>query len=153
MTSLSLLASGEPKYGQFFSPEKIQRARDEIKNQRDATEQENAMKMEKKLQSQLAREAKKSEYRQQVEKRKEERRVKKAYREDQILARRHIHITERLRRLEAKSQKDIQSTQKLLKSTNTDVIDGGEALQDMTEAVEQISRSGRRVKKPERFQE
>ena len=63
LTSLNLMASGDPKYGQFFSPEKIQRARDEIQTHKDVTKHETAMKMENKLQNKLEREAKKEDYR------------------------------------------------------------------------------------------
>ena len=84
LTSLNLVASGEPKYGQFFSPEKVQRARDEIQIRKDAIEHQKAMNMEKKLQKKLEKEAKKEDHRQQVEKRKEERCAKKAQKEAEI---------------------------------------------------------------------
>jgi len=57
------MASGDPKYGQFFSPKKIQWARDEIQTNRDAAKHEIAIKMDNKLQNKLAREAKKEEHR------------------------------------------------------------------------------------------
>jgi hypothetical protein len=151
LTSLNLVASGDPKYGQFFSPEKVQQARDEIQTNKDTAEHEKAIKMEKKLQNKLAKEAKKQDYRQQVEKRKEDRRIKKAQKDNQVLAHRQLRMTKQLQRLEDRQKAQMSKTQKTQKEPDLELIDIGEAFRVMEQSLEQISRSGRRVKKPSRF--
>jgi hypothetical protein len=151
LTALNLVVSGEPKYGQFFSPEKVQRARDEIQTRKDVTQHQKAINMENKLQKKLEKEAKAEDYRQGVEKRKEERRVKKAEKEAQIAIRRELREIQRLQRLKDKQEAQISKTQNTQKESNLELIDIGEAISVMEQAAEQVSRSGRRVTKPLRF--
>jgi hypothetical protein len=78
--------------------------------------------------------------------------VKKAEKEEQISARRQFRAAQRLQRLKDKQEIQISKTQKAQKERDLELIDIGEAIRVMEQPLQQISRSGRRVTKPLRFQ-
>jgi len=66
--------------------------------------------------------------------------------------RRELHETQRLQRLKDNQEVQISKTQNTQNKSDLELIDVGEAISVMEQAVEQILRSGCRVTKPLRFQ-
>ena len=78
--------------------------------------------------------------------------MKKAEKEEQISTRRQLRTAQQSQRLKYKQEIQISKTQKAQKERDPELIDIGEAIRVMEQPLQQISRSGRRVTKPLRFQ-
>jgi hypothetical protein len=151
--SMGLIKEDEPKYGQFFSPNKIDIRRAEMDEEEKLKEQEKQLKNDQKVQAQLDREEKAEAHRLRVARNKKEREEKKAAKEREKLERR----LDRERAIALKATKPpSKKTQKPSRITQKGNSSGGEkGITDSEVFVRptMATRLGRIPQLPPRFQE
>jgi hypothetical protein len=148
---LGLIAKDEPKFGQFFSPQKIAARRQEIAQIESNKALDKQLAAEQKQQRQIERDLKAQEHRDRVEFNKKQREMKKAQKEaDQIRKRRLRELKKALKSTKSRPSKAPRALNKGQKKSRAPIASTNVIITTPRTPIT-IARSGRTVTRPLRF--
>jgi DDE superfamily endonuclease len=151
--AIGLLSPDQPKYGQFFSPERIQQRRNQEAAQLEENNRQKAANLEAKIQKQLEKQHREQERRDRVERNKQERLAKRAQKEVEKQQRQQLR---QLQKQQKDQEKQAKRTPKRRPKQHhilaNALILHPELFQQEDKGIP-VSRSGRRIALPHRFLE
>jgi hypothetical protein len=149
--AIGLLTPTQTKFGQFYSPERIQVRRDKEVAQMEQDSLKKAAQIEEKIQKQLQKEQREQENKERIQKNKEERAKKKAQKETDLAARRRQRELAKQQKEQAKEQKQTSKRRPKQRHVLANAIALDLELFEAEEEIISVSRSGRAITLPTRF--